>query len=302
MEDPRSNKIRLEAFNWLAKMVSIHGDVLPRELLAKGFEFEGSRVPLVSPAGIFKPKQIVDYPLTITSIPGGIYPDKITDQNLIHYRYRGQDVNHTDNIGLRNAYRDHIPLIYLHRIIPGSYLVHWPVFIVGDNPKGLTFTVEAGRLNMVLYESQQPSEERAEIERKIERRYITTQVVQRIHQRAFREMVINAYKEHCAVCRLRHNQLLDGAHIIPDNEGGEPVIQNGLSLCKIHHAAFDNNILGISPDFNVSIRQDILEEIDGPMLRYGLQEMNGIKLYLPTLNKQPNKDWLAIRYDRFRKA
>jgi len=32
-------KIRLAAFNWLSEQVSIHGDVLPRKLLEKGFVF-----------------------------------------------------------------------------------------------------------------------------------------------------------------------------------------------------------------------------------------------------------------------
>ena len=38
---------------------------------------------------------------------------------------------------------------------------------------------------------------------------------------------------------------------------------NVLSLCKIHHAAYDKNILGISPDYQVKVRIDILDEVDG---------------------------------------
>jgi len=41
-------------------------------------------------------------------------------------------------------------------------------------------------------------------------------------------------------------------------------VPNGLALCKIHHAAFDMNILGIRPDHVVEIRTDVLEERDGP--------------------------------------
>jgi hypothetical protein len=40
-------KVRIAAFNWLDKQVGIHGDVLPRSILSKGFEFENQRVPLV---------------------------------------------------------------------------------------------------------------------------------------------------------------------------------------------------------------------------------------------------------------
>lgn len=49
-----------------------------------------------------------------------------------------------------------------------------------------------------------------------------------------------------------------------DAEGGEPVVPNGMALCKLHHAAFDRNILDVRPDLRVAIRQDVLEEIDAP--------------------------------------
>ena len=40
-----------------------------------------------------------------------------------------------------------------------------------------------------------------------------------------------------ALCRLRHQELLDAAHITPDGDAeGEPVISNGVALCKLHHA------------------------------------------------------------------
>lgn len=60
--------IRLAVFNWLTEQAMIHGDVLPRELLREGLEFQGEQVPLISPQGIFKPR-IMDLPLTITTSP-----------------------------------------------------------------------------------------------------------------------------------------------------------------------------------------------------------------------------------------
>ncbi len=77
-------------------------------------------------------------------------------------------------------------------------------------------------------------------------------------------------------------ELLDAAHIVPDTEPmGDAVVPNGLSLCKIHHPAYDSHIIGISPEYDVSVRRDILEEIDGPMLRHGLQELEGGRILLP---------------------
>ena len=54
---------------------------------------------------------------------------------------------------------------------------------------------------------------------------------------------------------------------------GSQIVPNGLALCKIHHAAYDSNIVGIRPDLIVEIQPKILAEVDGPMLRHGLQEM-----------------------------
>jgi len=116
--------------------------------------------------------------------------------------------------------------------------------------------------------------------------------------------VLRAYRECCAICRLRHRELLDATHILPDKHPqGDPVVSNGLSLCKLHHAAYDRHILGIRPDCRIDVRMDILEEIDGPMLLHGLQGFQGQPLILPRQSKdQPNREYLAERYELFLRA
>jgi putative restriction endonuclease len=137
-----------------------------------------------------------------------------------------------------------------------------------------------------------------------EKRYITRAVKQRLHQQEFRVLVLHAYHEQCTMCRLRHPQLLDAAHILPDREErSRPEIPNGLSLCKIHHGAFDIGIVGVDPDYRIHVRKDVLDEHDGPMLRHGLQELHGHRLALPKRQRdRPNRDYLAERYGRFRVA
>ena len=82
---------------------------------------------------------------------------------------------------------------------------------------------------------------------------------------------MRAYRTRCAMCRLRHGELLDGAHILEDrHERGLPEVPNGLALCKIHHSAYDLNILGIDPEYRVHVSEKVLDEHDGPMLRYGI--------------------------------
>lgn len=291
--------IRMSVFKFLEEKVAIHDNVLPFEVLSNGFYYKGKRVPLLGPQGIWKPAILDKYPLSITSIPEGPYDDSFSDDSKLHYKYRGTDPNHRDNISMKLAMQDQVPLIFFHRIIKGKYLVHWPVYIVGANDNTLTFTVEADRAESIRFESsqyliQEPDEAR--------RKYVTYSMKHRLHQQSFREKILIAYHEHCALCRLRHRELLDAAHIIPDNEGGRPIIPNGLALCKIHHAAFDQNIIGITPDYTVKIREDVLREIDGPMLKHGLQGFNDQRIYVPRGTNSPNRDFLAVRFEKFRKA
>jgi putative restriction endonuclease len=82
-----------------------------------------------------------------------------------------------------------------------------------------------------------------------------------------------------------------------------PIVPNGLALCKLHHAAFDAYILGVRPDYVIEVRRDILDEIDGPMLRHGLQEIAGQRIYLPRDERlRPRPDLLEERYTIFRRA
>jgi putative restriction endonuclease len=126
---------------------------------------------------------------------------------------------------------------------------------------------------------------------------------QRLHQREFRERVVRAYQHHCAICRLRRNELLEAAHILPDADPlGIPSVPNGLALCRLHHAAFDTNLIGISPDCIVEVRKDVLDETDGPMLIHGLQGFHGTKIFVPAHKaSHPNRGLLEERFAGFRR-
>lgn len=292
------NQIRLSAFDWLNKQKLVHGDTMHRSLLTEGFEYFGLRIRLMGPQGIWKPSQM-NLPLSITTVIGGPYDDKPDVDGFLHYKYRGSDPYHRDNVGLREVMRLREPLIYFFNIFPGKYLATYPVYIIGDNPNTLTFTVAID--DIAYLKNDKVEDTLSGTER---RSYITQTVLYRVHQRQFRERVIAAYHNQCALCRLRHTELLDAAHIIGDHEEhGDPVVQNGLSLCKIHHAAFDHNIIGVNPDYQVLVRQDVLEEIDGPMLKYGLQSLNKSNLFLPSHRRDwPDKERLEKRYDSFLRA
>ena len=167
-----------------------------------------------------------------------------------------------------------------------------------NEPAALTFKVAVDDRQFVSV----PVPETPETE--IRRRDATRQVRQRLHQQTFRERVLAAYQQHCAICRLRHQELLEAAHIVADRDPeGEPKVSNGLALCKLHHAAFDCHIIGVNPDYRVEVRLDVLEEIDGPMLQHGLQGFHGSSLWLPSRESlKPDQRFLEERYALFRQV
>ncbi len=305
MKADRDTRIRLAAFKFLEEQTAIHGEVLPRSLLEKGFLFEGDRVPLISPQGIFTPK-VMEIPLTFCTVPPTLrkarpYEDEVGADGSILYKYRGADPQHRDNSGLRRAMKKKVPLIYLYGLVPGQYRPVWPAYIVDDDPKRLTFRVLVADRSVIQDSSSRQAQEP---DLDWDRRYVTKQTQVRLHQQSFRYRVLRAYHESCAICSLRHPELLEAAHILPDKHPeGQPVIPNGIAFCKLHHAAFDQNIIGVRPDYRLEVRRDVLEEEDGPMLRQGLQAVNGQDLHIPRPAEfQPDRHRLEIRYEQFRKA
>lgn len=291
--------IRLAAFEWLSEKVKVFGEVLHWTELEKGFSFQGNRITTLGRPGIWKPA-IMEYPLSIRTVYNGHYPDSTSHEGIIQYHYQGDNPERWDNRGLKMAMINKLPLIYFRGVAEGRYAVLFPVFITNADSERLMFTVQVDQMDSVQYPH---SVEDAEADH-YRRKYITANVTVRLHQHIFREVVLDGYRSTCTICKLRHPELLDAAHIIPDTEEkGEPIISNGLSLCKIHHASYDNNILGITPNYQIKIRDDILNEIDGPMLRYGLQSLENQRIILPSSKRNyPDRDRLERRFKQFREA
>lgn len=302
MSEQHDHRVRLAAFRWLRAQMDVVGELLPRSVLAEGFVFEGTRVPLLGPQGIFKPALMTDAPLSIATIPGGPYDDGMGSGGQLRYAYRGTDPAHPDNRGLRHAMERQLPLVWFYRVQPGQYLAAFPVFVVGDHPAALAFDVAVDDAQALL-EPPTPISAVSEDRAAIRREYVTTIVRRRVHQQAFRARVIEAYRTHCAFCRLRHQELLDAAHITADSEvTGDPRVSNGLSLCKLHHAAFDRHFLTVRPDYTIEVRRSILDEEDGPMLLHGLQGMHDRPIYVPReASLQPDRDRLEVRYAEFQR-
>jgi putative restriction endonuclease len=296
----RDITIRRAVFDWLTEQRQEHGEALSRASL-ESFSLDGKRVPLVGPQGIWKPA-VCELPLSITTVARGPYSDAFDERTgRLSYVYRGTDPTHKDNFGLRTAYAERVPLVYFHALEPGAYVAWYPTFVVGDDPAALTFSVQVDDISAAYAVAARQVADGAEEAR---REYVTRTVRQRLHQEVFRERVLRAYQERCALCSLRHQELLDAAHITPDSHPeGEPVVSNGVALCKLHHAAFDRLFFAVRPDYVIEVKPLILAEHDGPMLVVGLQQIHGKMLLLPRRPAdRPDPRRLEQRYADFLRA
>ena len=301
-------QLRESAFAWLrAKQLS--KPFFTRDDLAE-FEFSGGRYRLLGPqTGIWTISSLSDAAIGISTayVPDGAsrpYEDEVGSDGFLRYKWRGTDPNHSDNRALRTAMTKGLPLIWYIGIgyVPGTktqlFRPEMPVYLIGEEPEFHQFVV-ALEQGQHMISSAEP-----EVVQEIARSYNERIVKVRHHQPLFRAKVIHAYEERCAVCRLPFTELLEAAHIKPDSEGGPARVSNGLSMCKIHHGAYDANIPGISPDYKVHIRESVLQTFDGPTLQHSLKEMHGEKLrQLPHERVNlPDRDYLAERFGRFEEA
>jgi putative restriction endonuclease len=295
-------EIRAAALAWIDG-ITLSGTVpVTREQLANDFIIAGQRFPLVDRGrGIRKPVGWRAALSITTAAPRSGQPRPYADEEgpdgLHRYKLRRDQRGTAENEGLRTAMRDQLPLIWLYGIKPGIFTAISPVYLTAEE-------TDLDQFVLALTEDQRRVQPGSPVEAVL-RRYLITETKRRLHQPVFASQVMLAYETKCAVCTLAHRELLDAAHIVPDSDPqGLPVIENGLALCKIHHAAYDRNILGIRPDYVVEIRQRLLDEIDGPMLRYGLQGHHGERLrQLPRIRaEQPDPDRLEQRYVEFRAA
>ena len=303
-DNDRDTQMRMAAFEHVRELHEVHGQLTANEL-KPGFVFDGERIPLINPQrGIFKPQQM-RFLLSIKTVfprPGSkIWYD---DQREVHrqifegdetvdYAFMGRNPEAADNRWLRQAFENQIPVIYFLGIAPGRYQAMLPAFVAGWDAEALKARVAFGVLGQ---------EALAPPKNVLERRYALRSVKQRLHQASFREAIISAYDGRCALSRIPEPLLLDAAHIVADKDErlGQPVIPNGIPLSKIHHAAFDAHLIGIDPDYRLHVSDRLLGQSDGPMLE-ALKRLNGGTIHLPSRVKdRPDRDRLALRFDRFK--
>ncbi|MEV0463285.1 HNH endonuclease [Nocardia tengchongensis] len=285
--------LRGQIIEHLNELASASGTVTRDQLW--DFDLDGTTHRLIDRSRGIRNPRTMSATLSIMSTPDGPYADQEVDGSLFAYAYRDGSED-GDNAKLRRAYELELPIILLRKLSPGLYMPICPVYVVKDDREKRQFLIA---LDAELLTIDQPLNPTA-----LERKYVRQVTKRRLHQPEFRARVLLAYKSRCAVCRLDHGKLLDAAHIIPDpDDDGAPVVENGLSLCKIHHAAYDTALLGIDPDYRIHISPQLSESVESPIIEYGFHQLNGGRIAVPNRRAdRPDADRLRVRFERFREA
>lgn len=182
-----------------------------------------------------------------------------------------------------------------------------PEIVVAVSPEFLLWFVEQG---VVLHHSESdhakvpalvnatPEVERDFVDSsrdvaQVARRIRLVETMRAYREARFRPLVLAAYSHQCAVCPISL-KLVDAAHIVPVTQpGSTDDVPNGLALCRLHHAAFDNGLIGVRPDYQIVVNPSSLARLEELNLARGIDDFR--RLLRPAI-RHPSA--LEVRPDR----
>lgn len=252
-------RIRLEAIHYVRDLRERWAAVPSSEL--QHFPTGGERVFLKGQQGIFKPAELTD-PLSITSTIDSPYTDDPIEGSRVMYDFA------PGSEGLKRCAELELPLIYflqVKRKPSPEYVIFAPVFVVGWDEAARRFLIDLSEqkpgevtsrpatTRQLTLPAVRTPESPMEI-RELARNYVITTVQRRLQQARFRNAILKAYRERCAVCGLRVRALLDAVSVVADQDP-QPVIsvRDGIALCATHHRAYDAQILRFDSDYKIHI-------------------------------------------------
>ena len=297
------------AFAALDRLQLYYDDAIPWAAIEQGFAHGGEGVHFASRAiGIFKPAQMERGVLSIkTVVPRSgrinIYDDHQASGDYYRYSLQAGGAHKGANKFLWQAKELNQPFIYFYGVFPGFYTALWPCYVDAIYDRGISDSFCDVYVGANISENFLPPLEEGKyiLPDTIERRYAIRDSKVRLHQSYFRQAVLSAYRNRCAMTGLPMARLLDAAHIIPDAAmDGEASVRNGIALSKLHHSAFDKHLIGIDPDFRIHISDEVMQSNDGPLLELGLKALHQREICLPGQRENwPDRGFLDRRYEAF---
>jgi len=218
------------------------------------------------------------------------------EEGLVLYNLQKGDPSNKANRQLTEAYRQKHPLIFFRGVSDVLYEVLYPVFVQSLDLRRMesVISLDEGSIISTGDEIQYVAED------PITRGYSQTSSKSRHHQRAFRNRVLLAYGLRCALTGLPLPKLLQTAHIVPDAREGEASVRNGIAMSYLHHAAYEQDLIGIDPDGVIHLSESLRATKDGPLFDHGIAALDGRPIRRPQFEAhRPFRDFLAIRYEEF---
>ena len=247
--DP-DRRIRGAAFAAIGKLSRQHGGQIPWEAIRVGFQAGGETVLFANRAkGIFKPRQMSAALSIKTTVPRAGRSLWYRDQSvgatnlddatgLLRYDLSRGGREDPTNRALQAAMRRGAPLIYFMGVSPATYQPIFPVWVEDfRQEEGCVLLATA---DFAVTEVVSPV---AAVRESLEVSYSPITTRTRNHQAWFSARTKAAYRWRCAFSGLPVRELLVGAHIVPDAEGGPPSVRNGICMSALHHIAFDSNLI-----------------------------------------------------------
>ncbi len=277
-------RIRLEAIQHVRALRERWPAVPASEL--RDFHVAGERVSLRGQQGIFKPAALSD-PLSITTTIQSDYTHDTIEGSCVMYDFVPPTREH-ENEALKRCAEALLPLIYLLQLQkrPAEYAIFAPVYVVGWDDERRRFLVDlseqrpgeivspARTTRQLRLPAIRTPDSPSEI-RELTRRYVVSNVQRRLYEARFRNAVLDAYDDHCAVCELHVRPLLDAAHVGPGRDPKPEInVSDGIALCATHHRAFDTGVLTFDRDYNVHVHVDdaTLAPLEGKHLALPAEE------------------------------
>ncbi|HEV2719117.1 MAG TPA: hypothetical protein VG323_03785 [Thermoanaerobaculia bacterium] len=241
------SRLRLDAIHFVRALRE-------RWVAVPSAELRRFRIHLKGQSGIFKPAGLSD-PLSMTTTIASKYTRDTIEGSCVFYDFVPRSREH-ENDALKRCAEAALPLIYFLQVKarPAEHVVFAPVYVIGWDDERRRFLVDLSEqrpedlprpvsIKQLQLPQIQTPESPSEI-RELTRSYTITTVQRRLQQARFRDAVLRAWRERCAVCELRIRPLLDAA----DFGGG-----NGIALCATHYRAFELGVLTIDADFVVHV-------------------------------------------------
>lgn len=98
-----------------------------------------------------------------------------------------------------------------------------------------------------------------------ERKTVSSQLSRKVRDEAFRRKIKKIYNDTCVVCRKKRYTNakypeVQAAHIYPVEKNGTDDLRNGITLCRLHHWAFDGGLFSITDELKTIVKKELLND------------------------------------------